>query len=91
MANITFTYGSGINDSIFGKVQAPIQSFIEKRGEAWEQKSLIGSIFASTKSKHFGEQYGSMTAMDGFQPVGENQVEMFCIVFQVLHDLTVPI
>lgn len=72
MANITFSYGSGINDSIFGKVQAPIQSFIERRGEAWEQKSLIGSIFASTKSKHFGEQYGSMTAMDGFQPVGEN-------------------
>lgn len=72
MANVTFTYGSGVNDSIFGKVQAPIASFIEKRGEAFEQASLVKAIFSTTQSKHFGEKYGSMTAMDGFMPVGEN-------------------
>lgn len=71
MANISFTYGSGLNDSIFGKVQAPIASFIEKRGEAFEQTSLLKEIFNVQKSTHFGEKFASMTAMDGFQPVGE--------------------
>ena len=71
MANITFTYGSGLNDSVFGKVQAPIASLLEKRGEAFEQASLIGEIFNKRKSTHFGEMFTSMTAMDGFQPVGE--------------------
>jgi hypothetical protein len=72
MANVTFTFGSGLNDSIFGKCQAPIANFIEKRGEAFEQASLIGEFFHKQKSTHFGEMFTSMTAMDGFQPVGEN-------------------
>ena len=71
MANITFTYGAGLNDSIFGKVQAPIASFIEKRGEAFEQASLVSVLFSKYKSTHFGEKFTSMTAMDGFLPVGE--------------------
>ena len=71
MANITFTYGAGLNDSIFGKVQAPIASFIEKRGEAFEQASLVSVLFSKFKSTHFGEKFTSMTAMDGFLPVGE--------------------
>ena len=32
MANITFIEGSGLQDSIFGKNQAPIRMFLEKRG-----------------------------------------------------------
>lgn len=71
MAGITFTFSSGLNDSVFGKVQAPIASFIEKRGEAFEQASLIGEIYHKQKSNSFGEMFGSMTGMDGFQPVGE--------------------
>ena len=71
MSKITFTYGSGLNDSIFGKCQAPIASMIEKRGEAFEQASLVGEIFNKKKSTHFGEKFGAMTAMDGLQPVGE--------------------
>ena len=31
MAGISFTEGSGVNDSVFGKCQAPIRMFIEKR------------------------------------------------------------
>lgn len=72
MANITFTEGSGLQDSIYGKCQAPIRMFIEKRGESFEQQSIIKEIFDMGKSTHFGEVYTSMTAMDGFQPVGEN-------------------
>ncbi|MCI8387103.1 MAG: hypothetical protein HFE63_01385 [Clostridiales bacterium] len=71
MPNITFTYGAGLNDSIFGKCQAPISKFIEKRGEAFEEASLVKEIFNVQKSNHFGEKFTSMTAMEGFQPVGE--------------------
>lgn len=72
MANITFTEGSGLQDSVFGKSQEPIKLFIEKRGEAFEQASLIKELFFETGSKHWAEKYTSMTAMDGFRPVGEN-------------------
>jgi hypothetical protein len=72
MANIVFSEASGVNDSIFGKSQAPIRSFIEKRGEAFEQQSVVKELFNQEKSTHFGEKFTSMTAMDGFQVVGEN-------------------
>lgn len=72
MANITFSEGSGLNNSVFGKSQAPIRMFIEKRGEAFEQESMIPHLFTSEKSNNWAEKYTSMTAMDGFQAVGEN-------------------
>lgn len=72
MANITFTEGSGLQDSIFGKSQAPIRMFLEKRGEAFEQSSMIPALFSVETSRHWGEKFTTMTAMDGFQPVGEN-------------------
>lgn len=72
MANITFTEGSGVNDSIFGKSQAPIRLFIEKRGESFEQASMLKELFHMGNSTHWGEKLGGMTAMDGFKPVGEN-------------------
>jgi hypothetical protein len=72
MANITFTEGSGLQDSIFGKSQAPIRMFIEARAEAWEQESMIDGLFSPGKSVHWGEKFTSMTGMEGFQPVGEN-------------------
>ncbi len=72
MANITFSESGGVNDSIFGKSQAPIRMFIEKRAEAFEQKSMLELLFSVENSTHFGEKFTSMTAMDGFKPVGEN-------------------
>lgn len=72
MANITFSEGTGLQDSIYGKSQAPIRMFIEKSGEAFEQQSMLKELFGVNKSKHFGEKFTTMTAMDGFQPVGEN-------------------
>ena len=72
MAGISFTEGSGVNDSVFGKCQAPIRMFIEKRGEAFEQMSMLKHLFDINDSRHFGETISSMTAMQGFQPVGEN-------------------
>ena len=55
MANIIFSESSGLNDSIYGKVQAPIQAVITKRAEAFEQESQIQNIFAMTNSTHFAE------------------------------------
>lgn len=72
MANITFTEGSGVNDSIFGKSQAPIKLFLEKQGEAFEQESMIKELYQMGKSVHYSEKFTTMTGMDGFQPVGEN-------------------
>ena len=72
MANIIFTEASGLNDSIYGKSQAPIRMFLEKRGEQFEQESVIKKLFQMGKSNHYGEKLTGMTAMDGFQAVGEN-------------------
>lgn len=72
MADITFIEGSGLNDSIFGKSQAPIRMFLEKKAESFEAASLVSELFNVTDSKNWGEKMTSMTAMNGFQPVGEN-------------------
>lgn len=70
--NIIFSEGSGLNDSVFGKCQAPIKMFLEKRGEAFEQKSMLGEFFVMGKSDNFADVFTGMTAMSGFKPVGEN-------------------
>ena len=72
MANITFSEASGLQDSIYGKSQAPIRMFLEKRGEAFEQQSIVKELFDVASSTHYGEKFTTMTAMEGFQPVGEN-------------------
>lgn len=69
---IIFSEGSGVNDSIYGNCQAPIRMFIEQRGEAHENNSILKHVFAMGKSENFGDMLTSMTAMEGFQPVGEN-------------------
>lgn len=71
MANIVFSFASGLNDTIFGKCQAPVRALIEHRAEAFEQQSMLKNIFNFGSSKHFGEKIASMTGMEGFQPVGE--------------------
>lgn len=72
MANIVFSESSGLNDSIYGKIQAPIQMCITKRAEAFEQESQIERIYTKTTSTHFAESYTSLTAMSGFEPINEN-------------------
>lgn len=72
MAGITFTEGSGLQDSIFGKSQDPIRMLMEERGEAWEQQSMLKELFNMETSDKYGEKMTTMTAMEGFQAVGEN-------------------
>lgn len=71
MANIVFSIGSGLNNSIYGNSQAPIQAMIEKRAEAFEQESIADKIFVAADSTNWGEKVTTMTAIDGFVPVAE--------------------
>lgn len=68
---MTFTFGSGVADSVFGKCQAPIRMFLESQGEAFEQASPLKKLFMMGKDKSFGVTMTGMTAMRGFLPVGE--------------------
>ena len=72
MANIVFSEASGVNDSIFGKSQAPIRQFIEKKAEAFEAESIVKQLFRQDKSTSWAQKYTSLTAMEGFKPAGEN-------------------
>lgn len=67
-----FSEGSGLNDSLFGKSQAPIRALLEKRGESFEQESAIKSLFNMQKSNKYAEKLTTLTAMNGFEAVGEN-------------------
>lgn len=69
---VIFSEGSGLTDSVYGKVQEPIKMFIEQRGEAHMQSSVLKDIFVMGTSDNFGDTMTSMTAMEGFEPVGEN-------------------
>ena len=70
--NIVFSEASGLNDSVFGKCQAPIRMFLEERGEQFEQQSVLKDIYTMGTSENYGDLLTSMTAMNGFDPVGEN-------------------
>ena len=69
---IVFSEGSGLNDSIYGKCQAPIRMFLEQRGEEMEKNSLLNDLFLMGTSENYGDMFTTMTAMEGFEPVGEN-------------------
>ena len=72
MPNVIFSQGSGLNDSIFGKSQAPIKAIIEQGVEAFAQTSMIDKIFSMDRTANFAEVYTSETALGDFSDVGEN-------------------
>lgn len=72
MAAIVFSKSSGLNDSIYGKSEAPIKSFLENEIKAYEESSLINNVFKVVTSEHYAEKFGGMTGFaSGFYPVGE--------------------
>lgn len=72
MAGIVFSKSSGVNDSIYGKSEAPIRAFLENNVKAYEEMSTIKKIFKMIDSEHYGEKFGGITGFaHGFQPVGE--------------------
>lgn len=69
---IIFSEGSGLADSVYGKCQAPIRMFLEKRGEEMEKQSVLKELFQMGSSDNYADLLTAMTAMSGFEPVGEN-------------------
>lgn len=67
-----FSVGSGVADSVFGKCEAPIRAILDSRGEAFEKKSMLGEFFSMERSENGLDAFTSMTAMNGFEPTGEN-------------------
>lgn len=72
MAGIIVSEASARNDALFGKWQAPIASFLEKRLEAVDRESIAAKIFRQVKSTHWAESFGSLTAIGDFKPTPEN-------------------
>ena len=74
MARVILSESSNMANSLFGEIQLPIASFIERRDEAWmhDDQNIAAKIFKQVKSNHHGEAYGGLTAVDTFAPVGEN-------------------
>ena len=72
MAGIIFSKSSNVNNSVFGKSEAPIRAFLEQGVTAAEKESLLGSVFKKVKSNKFAEKFTSLTSLaHGFQPVPE--------------------
>lgn len=72
MPDIIFSEGSGVNDSAFGLVQAPVKSVILEQAQLWESKMLYPKIFKQETSTHAMEQYSSFTDLGDYEAVGEN-------------------
>lgn len=72
MPSFVLSEASGHLSSLYGEFQAPIASMLMDRLEAFELLSVAKSIFVERASTHSIESYGGITAVDAFQPVGEN-------------------
>lgn len=72
MAQIIFGKMSGLNDSIYGKSEAPIKAFLEENVKAYTEKSFVERVFKLVDSDNYAEKFGSLTSLaQGFMPVGE--------------------
>ena len=69
---IVFSESSNLANTIYGKCEAPVRMFLEQRAEAFDQNSLLKDLFLMGTSENYGDLLTTMTAMNGFQPVGEN-------------------
>lgn len=69
---IIFAKSTGLQDSVFGKSEAPIKAFLEEAIKTYEDQSLINEIFKMISSENYAEKFGSLTSLaQGFLPVGE--------------------
>lgn len=72
MPSFVLSEASGRLAELYGEFQAPIASMVMDRFEAFEQQSIAKLLFARRESTGSVESYGGLTAVDAFQPVGEN-------------------
>lgn len=74
MAGIIFSAASGVNESVFGRVQDPIKVFIEQQDEAWKNKdmNLAPKIFHEFKLDSATGRIQTMGSLGEMEVVGEN-------------------
>lgn len=71
--SITVTFGSGVLQSEFGLLQAPLASYIEQYGGIQtDEEKLWDKVFVTRKSDHWGEAYSEETEAEDMVPVGES-------------------
>lgn len=72
MAKIIFGKFTGLQDSIYGKSEAPIKAFLEETAKSYEDSSLIDNVFKVVESSNYAEKFTGLTGhAQGFLPVGE--------------------
>lgn len=71
---IIFSRASGVNDSVFGLVQDPLEAFIERENEAWMNKdmNLAPKIFHPFKMETATARIQTMGSLGEMEVVGEN-------------------
>lgn len=70
---IIISEASGLLQSEFGMLQAPLASYIEKHADIQSSEEKIWDrIFDTRDSKHYAEGYSYETEMDDMVPVGES-------------------
>lgn len=74
MPKIITSEASGIFGQLYGKLQAPLASFIENQAELDKASCLALKIFAERKSNSYAEAYGGLNGSDLMQPVGEGAI-----------------
>lgn len=74
MAGIIFSRASGVNESVFGQVQDPIEVFITRENEAWMNKemNLAHKIFHEFKMETATARIQTMGSLGEMEAVGEN-------------------
>ena len=72
MAQIIFGKMTGLQDSIYGKSEAPIKAFLEENVKAYTDNSMVEKIYKMVDSDNYAEKFTSLTSLaQGFLPVGE--------------------
>nr|DAH38063.1 MAG TPA: Major capsid protein [Caudoviricetes sp.] len=74
MAQIILSESSNMANSLYGEIQAPIASFLERKDEAWmhDESNIATKIFKRVNSTHHSEAFTGLGTVDTFAPVGEN-------------------
>ena len=70
MANIIISEKSGLFGQLYGDLQAPLASFIERQAGLTKADCLALKIFAERTSNSFAEAYGGMNGSDLMKPLG---------------------
>lgn len=70
--SVEISEASGLLQSEFGMLQAPLASYIEKHGDiTTPEEQLWDQVFDERESTHFAEAYSYETEADDMVPVGE--------------------